>query len=136
MLITNYHDIHAQIVELLELSRRATARTVNAVMTATYWEVGRRIIEYEQAGAHRAAYGDELLLRLSADLTKRFGRGFSRQNIQQMRNFYLFWPEINQTPSGKFELPWSAYVKLLSVTDANARTFYETEALRNGWSVR
>jgi predicted nuclease of restriction endonuclease-like (RecB) superfamily len=136
MLITNYDNIHAEIVELLESSRRTAARNINSVMTAAYWEIGRRIVEYEQAGEQRAAYGEELLLRLSADLTKRFGRGFSRQNLQQMRNFYLFWAEINQTPSGKLDLPWSAYVRLMSVKNAEARLFYETEALRNGWSVR
>lgn len=136
MLIANYEDVHAQIVELLENSRRAAARNINKLMTAAYWEVGRRIVECEQAGEQRAAYGEELLIRLSGDLTRRFGRGFSRQNLQQMRNFYLFWPEINQTPSGKFTLPWSAYVRLLSVKSPEARLFYEAEALRNGWSVR
>jgi len=136
MLIANYADIHTQIVELLESSRRAAARSVNALMTAAYWEIGRRIVECEQEGANRAAYGDELMLRLSADLGSRFGRGFSRQNLQQMRNFYLFWPEIHQTVSGKFTLPWSAYVRLMSVKTSDARLFYETEALRGGWSVR
>lgn len=89
-------------------------------MTAAYWEIGRRIVECEQEGADLAAYGDELMQRLSADLSNRFGRGFSRQNLQQMRSFYLFWPEIRQTVSGKFTseilqtvsgkftLPWSA----------------------------
>ncbi len=61
-------------------------------MTATYWEIGRRIVEHEQQGEQRAAYGRELLGRLSADLRTRFGRGFSRQNLQQMRQFYLLFP--------------------------------------------
>jgi hypothetical protein len=136
MLIANYDDIHAQIVELLENSRRNAARSINSLMTTAYWEIGRRIVESEQAGAQRAAYGEALLKRLSTDLSKRFGRGFSRRNLQQMRIFYLCWPEINQTPSGKFVLPWSAYVRLMSVKGAEARFFYEAEALRNGWSVR
>lgn len=161
--IVNYGDIHTQIVELLESSRRAAARSVNALMTATYWEIGRRIVEFEQGGAERAAYGAALIERLESDLTKRFGRGFSRQNLQQMRAFYLTWPQIaiRQTLSGelaatqsdlvpmvstdtygvahlasKFPLPWSAYVRLLSVKSSTARSFYETEALRGGWSVR
>lgn len=75
------------------------------------------------------------LLAIEADL-KRFGRGFTRQNLQQMRNFYLFSPEINQTPSGNLDLPWSAYVRLMSVKNTAARTFYEEETLRNGWSIR
>ncbi|MEX1223413.1 MAG: DUF1016 N-terminal domain-containing protein, partial [Pirellulales bacterium] len=72
-------------------------------MTATYWEIGRRIVEFEQGGEARAEYGAELLKRLGADLTTQFGRGFSKSNLFQMRGFYLGW-EIFQTPSGKFEL--------------------------------
>jgi predicted nuclease of restriction endonuclease-like (RecB) superfamily len=128
-------------------------------MTATYWEIGRRIVEVEQKGEKRAEYGEELLKHLSKDLTERFGRGFSRQNLQQMRMFYLNWSDlhsstqISQTASGKsaypqirestlteiakrFPLPWSHYVLLLSVKNENAREFYETEALRGGWTVR
>jgi predicted nuclease of restriction endonuclease-like (RecB) superfamily len=136
MLSANYADIHAQIVELLESSRRAAARNVNLLMTTAYWEIGRCIVEYEQRGAERAAYGEELIERLGVDLTKRFGRGFSTQNLLQMRKFYLYWPEIHQTVSGELRLPWSAYVRLLSVKNPHARLFYETEALRGGWSVR
>lgn len=131
-----YADVHAEIVELLESSRRAAARTVNILMTTAYWKVGRRIVEFEQEGMERASYGDELVERLAVDLTKRFGRGFSKQNLLQMRKFYLFWPLILQTSSGEFPLPWSAYVRLLSVKNSTARLFYETEALRCGWSVR
>ena len=74
--LQNYGDIHAGIIELLEAARRAVARSVNAAMTATYWEIGRRIVEFEQAGAERATYGDALIERLAKDLTGRFGRGF------------------------------------------------------------
>ena len=63
-------------MDLLDTARRASARTVNAIMTATYWELGRRIVELEQGGKGRADYGEELLKRMSADLTPRFGRGF------------------------------------------------------------
>src|SRR6266849_675084 len=111
-------------------------------MTATYWLIGRRIVEQEHGGHARAGYGEALMGRLSADLTARFGRGFSRQNSQQMRQFYLLYPpdKIRQTVSGKsrvtkrpirqtssgkytvalgiadatqaFPLPWSQYVRL------------------------
>ena len=77
------------VVELLDAARRASARVVNSLMTATYWEIGRRIVEHEQAGKERAAYGAELLTRLSADLTERFGRGFSVDNLERARKFYL-----------------------------------------------
>jgi predicted nuclease of restriction endonuclease-like (RecB) superfamily len=170
----DYSGLHGNIVALLETARRSAARTVNALMTATYWDIGRRIVEFEQYGRDRATYGDALIERLSTDLSARFGRGFSRQNLQQMRLFYQAWPtgQICQTVSGKllpsrnsqtapgessllgdlgsmsetprdlaiisriFPLPWSAYVRLLSVKSPEARTFYEEEALRGGWSVR
>ncbi|QTD44090.1 PDDEXK nuclease domain-containing protein [Ottowia testudinis] len=154
-----YAGIHGGIVEVLDAARRATARSVNALMTASYWEIGRRIVEAEQKGKRRAGYGEQLIERLSADLTAQFGRGFSRPNLQQMRSFFLTWP-IRQTvsseslpapPQGRpllarpsrldelaqvFLLPWSAYVRLLMVKDEHARRFYEAEALRGGWSVR
>ena len=158
-----YAGIHGGIVELLDSARQAAAHSVNALMTASYWEIGRRIVEAEQKGRRRAGYGEQLMERLSADLTARFGRGFGVNNLESMRRFFLAYsqPEISQTLSGKlgnespaeksqtvsrkfdlselaqvFTLPWSAYVRLLSVKDDHARQFYEVEALRGGWSVR
>lgn len=157
-MINGYENTLTDLIELLESSRRAAARSVNAIMTATYWQIGRRIVELEQGGEKRAEYGAAVLKRLSGDLTARFGKGFSRTNLQQMRTFYIEW-QIYQAPSGKsnldteisqtlsaesnlstlaqgFPLPWSHYVRLLSVQDLKAREFYETEALRAGWSER
>ncbi len=132
---------------LLEAACRTSARAVNALLTATYWEIGRRIVEFEQGGKARAKYGKELLQRLAADLTARFGRGFGAVNLSLMKRFFFLWPaqQILQTPSAesplariaaRFPLPWSAYVRLLAVKNEHARRFYETEALRGGWSVR
>ena len=157
----DYNKIRAGIVELLKTARTSAARNVNSIMTAVYWEIGRRIVETEQAGAVRANYGDELIKQLANDLSAQFGRGFGVVNLSQMRRFFLVWPSKGffQTPSKKsltpmlineicdgsssnlvranqFPLPWSAYVRLLSVKSPEARTFYETEALRLGWSVR
>src|SRR5205823_10061019 len=166
-----YDGLIGGIAELLEASRRIAARTVNALMTATYWEIGQRIVEFEQRGKKRAEYGEELLQRLAQDLTARFGRGFSYPNVNKFRQFYLAFPsqrilstpsiestppivstasiesqrKKGQTSSGevpvpdlaaRFPLPWSHYVRLLSTKSAAARRFYETEALRGGWSVR
>ena len=98
-----YPTLLTRIGALLEESRRAVVRAANCFMTATYWDVGRRIVEFEQGGKRRAKYGEELLERLSRDLTERHGRGFSRQNLQNMRQFYVsFGPaQIRQTLSGK-----------------------------------
>jgi hypothetical protein len=169
-----YIGLHGDVVSVVESARRTAARNINAVMTAAYWEIGRRIVASEQGGHARAGYGQALIARLAGDLTRRFGRGFGKANLASMRAFYLAWSEaeIFQTASGKssaaaiaqtlsgkflssehakarpvsapdylalaarFPLPWSAYVRLLSVKTAAARTFYETEALREGWSVR
>ena len=157
----NYNNIRAGIVELLKTARSTTARNVNSIMTAVYWEIGRRIVNSEQGGAVRANYGDELIKQLANDLSAQFGRGFGVVNLSQMRRFFLSRPAkgIFQTPSEKsltllllneirdgsstspvvasqFPLPWSAYVRLLSINNPEARTFYESEALRLGWSVR
>ncbi len=156
-----YDAVLGDIVSLLEAGRRLSARAVNAAMTAAYWGVGQRIVEQEQRGHARAGYGEELVELLAADLTKRFGRGFGRRNLFQMKAFYLAYPPIVQTLSAQsravhprvqtvsalsriedriaersFALPWSHYVRLLAVRDEAARRFYETEALRGGWTVR
>jgi len=161
---TEYASLFDGVSSLLEAARRASARSVNAIMTATYWEVGRRVVEFEFKGKKRANYGDTFLEQLSYDLTARFGRGFAKSNLYQMRIFYLTYKNIFQTLSGKldermvtddssstfqtpsekslallatrFPLPWSAYVRLLAVKSEPARRFYEAEALRGGWSVR
>ena len=93
--LAGYDAILSGLVDLLESARRISARAVNAVMTATYWEVGRRIVEFEQGGEQRAAYGEALLKKLAVDLTARFGRGFSAVNLSQMRKFSQTWPKEN-----------------------------------------
>ncbi|CUJ65295.1 PDDEXK nuclease domain-containing protein [Achromobacter xylosoxidans] len=147
VLPAGYAGIHGDIVELLDSARRSAARRVNALMTASYWAIGQRIVDAEQKGRRRAGYGEQLIQRLSIDLTARFGRGFSADNLENMRGFFLAYPPsaISETASRKFDLsdlaqaftlPWSAYVRLLSVKDSQARRFYEAHALRGGWSVR
>ena len=86
---TNYEAILENLASVVQEARSSAVRSVNAVMTAAYWLIGQRIVEFEQSGEPRASYGEERLSRLARDLTRRFGRGFSRQNLQQMRQFYL-----------------------------------------------
>src|SRR5579884_4219517 len=93
---------YTNLESALEQGRRATVRTTNAILTATYWEVGRQIVEFEQGGEARAEYGEELLKRLGQDLTAKYGRGFGWRNLFSMRNFYLSWA-IFQMPSGKVQ---------------------------------
>ena len=150
----DYEKVLSGMVELLDAARRASARFVNSLMTATYWEIGRRILEYEQAGKERAAYGEQILTRLSADLTKRFGRGFSVDNLERARKFHLTFTSARKSAmplrkSGsdemtgwlrdiaeKFPLSWSHYTRLLRLRSAYAVEFYHTEAVRGGWTVK
>jgi len=87
-----YERFVAEIQDLIAYARRQSARSVNVYLTATSWELGRRIVEYEQGGKVRAGYGQALLSRLSVDLTPRFGRGYSVDNLELMRRFYQAWP--------------------------------------------
>lgn len=98
-----YPSLVTGIGVLVEQSRHAVARSVNFLMTATYWEVGRRIVEFEQGGKRRAGYGEELLKQLAKDLTERHGRGFSAPNLHRFRQFFLSFPlpEIFSTLSKK-----------------------------------
>ena len=160
----DYAAIHGDIVALLEAARRAAARSVNALMTASYWEIGRRIVEFEQGGRERAEYGKALLKRLSADLSARFGRGFGVDSLESMRLFYKTYPPekiseslIRKLPTDMqamksepviwnfdlnqlahvFPLSWTHYIHLMRRSRSpEEREFYETEALRGGWSVR
>ncbi|UUV22215.1 PDDEXK nuclease domain-containing protein [Paenimyroides aestuarii] len=147
----------SQIVDLLQSARSNVVRAINQTMVLTYFEIGRMIVEEEQGGKERAAYGKQLLKELSKVLTKEFGRGFSVQNLERMRSFYLAYSisstalriskkgqtmsdelqnEKSQTISAQFHLSWSHYLKLLRIDDENERKFYEIEAVKNNWSVR
>src|SRR5688572_28742635 len=158
-----YNDVLSGVVELLNAARRASARVVNSLMTATYWEIGRRIVEHEQAGQKGAGCGEEVVRNLSADETRRFGRGFGPAQVAAMRQFHLTFPlphnfqsligkseivqsAIGESSAGTVErlspvaralpLPWTHYVRLLRVRNSLARDFYAREALAGGWSVR
>ena len=79
-------------MKTIDAVRESAARSVNTTMTAAYWLIEHRIVEFEQSGEERTEYGAALIERLAGDLTRQFGRGFSRQNLQRMRLFYLAYP--------------------------------------------
>ena len=156
--------IFQQVAELLQNARQQVLRTVNSTMTITYFEIGRIIVEEEQNGKDRAEYGKQLLKGLSQQLTKEFGKGFSVDNLQNMRRLYLVYsiPEtvssisndVNQkyeTVSNIFKkqdktklpknalnfiLTWSHYLFLINIEDQKERKFYEIEAIKDNWSIR
>lgn len=158
--VKGYDNLVGNISHILDAGRRQAAWSLNTIMSAAYWEIGRRIVEFEQAGHSRAGYGERVIEQLSIDLRKRCGRGFGRTLLFQIRAFYLAYRErvqtvFGQSPTHKIQtvfgqlspdyfdilrkalpLPWSQYFRLLSVESPAAREFYETEALRGGWSAR
>lgn len=137
----------SQIVDLLQSARNKVIRTVNQTMVMTYFEIGRMIVEEEQDGKERADYGKQILKDLSDVLTKEFGKGFSVDNLENMRRFYVVYGKsetlsrisenaISETSSRNFDLSWSHYLKLIRIDDENERKFYEIESSKNNWSVR
>lgn len=131
--LTHTNSMMNEIRDLLLNARQRVAIQVNTELLSTYWHIGRIIVEHEQESKDRAEYGKQTLKELSKELTNEFGKGFSRSNLQNMRAFYLAYPKC-QTVSGK--LSWSHYCELLSISDADKRSFHEKEAVNSGWSVR
>lgn len=157
-------DFYTQVVVLLQSAREKIVRTVNQTMVLTYFEIGRMLVEEEQGGRERADYGKRLLKNLSKRLTEEFGKGFSVDNLENMRRFYFAYgnsetpsrnssKSISETTSRKssdkkpqttsaesiskeLNLSWSHYLKLMRIDDESERKFYEIESFKNNWSVR
>lgn len=156
MQISN-NNLFDKIAELIESSRKKTASAINLTMVYTYFEIGKMIVEEEQQGKERAEYGKSVLKNLSAKLSEKFGRGFSVDNLQNMRRFFQVYSErgIYEKPSRKLEndqnelniiqhnpsiklpnftLNWSHYLVLMRIENPDERRFYEIEALNQQWS--
>lgn len=127
------NEIINQIKSLLENARKNVATQINTTILTTYWQIGKIIIENEQKQKERAEYGKQTLKILSKVLTEQYGKGFSRSNLQNMRQFYLLYPKC-QTVSGK--LSWSHYCELFLISDEQKRSFYEKECINARWSIR
>ena len=129
----NLSPVVQEIKSVLDDARRNVAVQVNNELLMSYWKMGEIIVRYEQDNSIRAAYGEQTLKHMSKVLTQALGKGFSRSNVYNMRQFYLTYPKV-QTLSGK--LSWSHYCELLSISDSDKRSFYEKEAINSNWSVR
>ncbi|MDN5110987.1 PDDEXK nuclease domain-containing protein [Aliarcobacter butzleri] len=134
MNLTN-NNFYQEIKELLYSAKNKVYQTINTTMTQTYFEIGKRIVEEEQGGQIRAEYGKSLLKLLSVELINEFGKGFSVDNLENMRRFYLAFQK-SETVSRKFELSWSHYIFLTRIENINERNFYEIESSQNNWSLR
>lgn len=123
----------SQIAAVIQRARSHVRQSVNQAMVDSYWEIGRLIVEHEQQGQARAAYGQRQLAELSTRLTALFGKGFDASNLRNMRRFYQAFP-IRETVSP--ELSWSHYNTLARVENPSARDWYLREAISQNWSVR
>jgi hypothetical protein len=119
--------------ELIQKSRQQALRAVDMVQVQTCWEVGRHIVEFEQGGETRAAYGKKLIPQLASVLSREFGKGFEERNLRNMRAFYVTFPIWNAV---RTELSWTHYRNLLRVSDQKARQWYMDEAATQNWSSR
>ena len=123
-------DIYTEIKETLLQARHQAYSAVNTAMVQAYWHIGRIIVEHEQNGSLRAEYGKAVLQRLSEQLTEEFGKGFDVRNLQQMKKFYVLFPNTNALRS---QLTWTHYRILLRIEDDTARNWYMEECIRSGW---
>lgn len=128
-----YRDIYSSIKEVLLTSRGQAYSAVNFAMVQAYWQIGRIIVEYEQNGSLRAEYGKGILQDVSERLQAEFGTGYSVRNLQQMKKFYVMFPNANALRS---HLTWTHYRALLRVENDDARNWYMEESIRSGWSSR
>ncbi len=127
------HQLLSDIRQIIEQARQRVYQTVNSEMVQAYWHIGRLIVEDEQQGQQRAAYGKQQLQQLSEHLTREFGKGFDARNLRNMRAFYLTFPNWNAV---RTELSWTHYRVLLRLENTHARDWYMQETLEQNWSAR
>ncbi len=158
MKLQNPSSLYRRVREILESARSNVARSVNTTQVVANWLIGREIVEDEQKGSRRAGYGAQLLQELSNRLKKDFGNGYSVDNLELFRRFYLEYPHlISEAPRRKSptipigravhgqswrpgilnpNLSWTHYRTLLRMETQQARSFYEIEAIKTNWSAR
>ncbi len=128
-----YSQLLDSIGLTIEQARQNAIKAVNTELVKANWEIGRHIVEYEQHGQERAEYGSDLLARLSKDLRQRYGKGFGRRNVLDMRRFYLAYQKWQAVPA---KLSWTHIIALLGVSDITARKFYGNQTINEKWSYR
>jgi predicted nuclease of restriction endonuclease-like (RecB) superfamily len=131
--IANNSGFYDDIKMLIEQSRARAYQAVNFAMVQTYWQIGKRIVEEEQAGSTRAGYGENLIEMLAEQLTADFGKGFDKRNLFYMRRFYIAFPIMNALRS---QLSWTHYRFLIQLDNQDEREYYLNEAANEHWSTR
>lgn len=135
---TEYTTLIREIKSILSKARYTSFTAVNTEMLKAYFEIGRKIVEEEQKGGERATYGGNLLEKLSKELTKEFGKGYSLSTLKNMRLFYKTYNDsISQTVSGQsYKLTWSHYSELIKIDEELKRRYFEKYTIAENLSVR
>ena len=130
------HVLFQDVCSIIEHGRQQAYGSVSQIAIATYWNVGKRIVEEEQNGEKRAAYGVGLMKNLSESLIPVYGSNYSKRNLDYYRKFYLLFPDIQIVNARVHNLEWTHVRRVLSVTNPEARLWYLTSASENMWSTR
>ena len=134
--ISIYQSVITDIKDIISSGRELAYTAANRAMVFTYWHIGKRIVEQEQNGNERAEYGKALMDVLSNELTKEYGKSYSKRNLQYFRKFYLAFPDEQIVNACVHNLNWTHFRSLVRVADRNARVWYMKEAAEEGWSSR
>lgn len=129
-------DFFSDVRAILREARQKTYAAINFAMVEAYWKIGKRIVEEEQGGQERAAYGEGVLKALSKELAGEFGQGFSVANLENFRKFYLCFPLLEKSYALRRELSWTHYRLIMRVDNHNSREYYMNEAADQNWSSR
>lgn len=125
-----------EIKQILAQARQKSYQAVNSAMVEAYWLIGKRIVEEEQNGKERADYGKEIIKNISEEMTKEFGKGFSKRTVWEIRQFYTTFPEFSIVRTLSAQLSWSHFQRITKVQDNKARIYYLKEAASQNWSIR
>ena len=152
LLVVNEDELFDKVSALIDESRNRVVKAMNTAMVYTYYGIGQYIMEFEQNGQYRAAYGKGVLNRLSSRLTDRYGKGWSYETLAKCRKFYYVYGILSdsQTKSGEkrnlsdtqtnfvpeFSLTWNHYQILMRIDNPDERHFYEIEAIRQNWAYK
>ena len=127
------NNIYKTIKDILQTARDNAYKQVNFIMVEAYWNIGKQIVEEEQKGEDRAKYGSSLIKELSKQLSDEFGKGYSKQSLWNMRQFYNAFPILSAV---RRELSWTHYKMIIRLKDEDARVWYMEEAIKSSWSTR
>lgn len=136
MSIERISNLKNKVINIIESGRQKVFKTIDNTIIETYWNIGKEIVEEEQNGENRAEYGKEIIKKLSIELIKEYGRGYSLSNLKRMRKFYFIFSDEKKSATLSHQLTWSHFVELIKIDEDLKREFYITMCINENWSIR